>query len=71
MADQIVRKSLYFSEELWAEFEDFRFEQRIKSEAEGLRLLLQAGIYLCKLRDDPLFVQAEMEAVERLNNRQG
>ena len=69
MAEQIVRKSLYFSEELWESFEDFRFNNRIKSEAEGLRILLQAGIYLCKLREDPLFVQAEEAAVERLNNQ--
>ena len=69
MAEQIVRKSLYFSEDLWESFEDFRFNNRIKSEAEGLRILLQAGIYLCKLREDPLFVQAEQAAVERLNNQ--
>ena len=69
MAEQIVRKSLYFSEELWESFEDFRFNNRIKSEAEGLRILLQAGIYLCKLREDPVFVQAEEAAVERLNNQ--
>ena len=68
MAEQIIRKSLYFSEDLWESFEDFRFDNRIKSEAEGLRILLQAGIYLCKLREDPLFVQAEQAAVERLNN---
>mgnify|MGYP006284528105 FL=1 len=69
MAEQIVRKSLYFSEDLWESFEDFRFDNRIKSEAEGLRILLQAGIYLCKLREDPVFVQAEEAAVERLNNQ--
>lgn len=69
MAEQIVRKSLYFSEDLWAEFEDFRFEKRIKSEAEGLRILLQAGIYMFKLREDSMFVQAEQAAVERLNNQ--
>ena len=69
MAEQIVRKSLYFSEDLWESFEDFRFDNRIKSEAEGLRILLQAGIYLCKLREDPIFVQHEQEAVERLNNQ--
>ena len=69
MADDLVRKSIYFSEDLWEAFEDFRFDNRIKSEAEGLRILLQAGIYLCKLREDPLFVQAEEAAVERLNNQ--
>ena len=69
MAEQIIRKSLYFSEDLWESFEDFRFDNRIKSEAEALRILLQAGIYLCKLREDPQFVQAENAAVERINNR--
>ena len=71
MADSIVRKSLYFSEDLWAKIEDLRFEQRIKSEAEVVRLLVEAGSYLLKLREDPIFQQAEYEAVERLNNRQG
>ena len=69
MAEQIVRKSLYFSEDLWESFEDFRFDNRIKSEAEGLRILLQAGIYLCKLREDPQFVRDEQAAVERLNSQ--
>ena len=69
MAEQIVRKSLYFSEELWESFEDFRFDNRVKSEAENIRLLVSAGIYLYKLRNDPVFVQAEEAAVERLNNQ--
>ena len=69
MADDLVRKSIYFSEELWTEIEDFRFDNRVKSEAENIRLLVSAGIYLYKLRNDPMFVQAEEAAVERLNNQ--
>ena len=68
MADDLVRKSIYFSEDLWTEIEDFRFDNRVKSEAENIRLLVSAGIYLYKLRSDPMFVQAEEAAVERLNN---
>lgn len=69
MADDLVRKSIYFSEGLWEEIEDFRFDNRVKSEAENIRILVQAGIYLYKLRNDPVFVQAEEAAVERLNQQ--
>ena len=69
MADDLVRKSIYFSEDLWTEIEDFRFDNRVKSEAENIRILVQAGIYLYKLRTDQKFVQEENAAIERLNNQ--
>ena len=67
MKEQVLRKTILFPESLWEEAEDFRFVARIKSDTEVVRTLMQAGLYLMKLREDPLYVKAEEEAVERLN----
>ena len=69
MLQDSVRKTLYFNEELWNRIEDIRFDQRIKTEADVIRMLVEAGIYLLQLKSDPLFDQYEQAAVERLNNQ--
>ena len=69
MLQDSVRKTLYFNEELWTRIEDIRFDQRIKTEADVIRMLVEAGIYLLQLKSDPLFDQYEQAAVERLNNQ--
>jgi len=67
MKEQVLRKTLLLPESLWEEAEDFRFVARIKSDTEVVRTLMQAGLYLMKLREDPLYVKDEEAAVERLN----
>ena len=67
MKEQVLRKTLLLPESLWEEAEDFRFLARIKSDTEVVRTLMQAGLYLMKLREDPVYVKAEEEAIERLN----
>jgi hypothetical protein len=67
MKEQVLRKTLLLPESLWEEAEDFRFLARIKSDTEVVRVLMQAGLYLMKLREDPLYVKDEEAAVERLN----
>ena len=69
MQQDSVRKTLYFNESLWNQIEDIRFDQRIKTEADVIRMLVEAGIYLLQLKSDPLFDQYEQAAVERLNNQ--
>lgn len=71
MIQDAVRKTVYFNETLWNRIEDIRFEQRIRTEADVIRMLLEAGIYLLQLKSDPMFDQYEQSAIERLNNRQG
>jgi hypothetical protein len=39
-----VRKVLSLSHELWAKIEDYRFEQRVKTESEALRRLIESGL---------------------------
>lgn len=69
MQQENVRKTLYFNDKLWTQIEDIRFEQRIKSEADVIRMLVEAGIYLLQLKSDPMFDQYEQSAIERLNNQ--
>lgn len=69
MQQENVRKTLYFNDKLWTQIEDIRFDQRIKSEADVIRMLVEAGIYLLQLKSDPMFDQYEQSAIERLNNQ--
>lgn len=39
-----VRKLVTLSDELWAEIEDFRFANRVKTESDALRELLRRGL---------------------------
>jgi len=67
MSEQVIRKSLLFPESFWSEIEDFRYDNRVKSDVEAIRILMKAGLHFIKLQQDDQFVQAEQEAVERLN----
>ena len=49
-ADTTVKKLLALSRDLWEKFETFRFEQRIKSESDALRRLIEAGLAAQKPR---------------------
>ena len=69
MQQENVRKTLYFNDKLWTQIEDIRFEQRIKSEADVIRMLVEAGIYLLQLKSDPMFDQYEQSVIERLNSQ--
>ena len=69
MQQENVRKTLYFNDKLWTQIEDIRFDQRIKSEADVIRMLVEAGIYLLQLKSDPMFDQYEQSAIERLNSQ--
>jgi hypothetical protein len=39
-----VRKALQFTAEQWEQVRAFRFEQRISTEAEAVRLLIERGL---------------------------
>ena len=69
MQQDSVRKTLYFNENLWNQIEDIRFDQRIKTEADVIRMLVEAGIYLLQLKSDPMFDQYEQAAVDRFNSQ--
>ena len=69
MQQENVRKTLYFNDKLWTQIEDIRFDQRIKSEADVIRMLVEAGIYLLQLKSDPMFDEYEQSAIERLNSQ--
>lgn len=42
--EKTVRKFLAIPRELWAKVEDFRFAERIGTESEALRRLIEAGV---------------------------
>jgi hypothetical protein len=42
--DTTVRKVLSLSRDLWQRIEDYRFEQRVKTESEALRRLIEGGL---------------------------
>jgi hypothetical protein len=67
MREQTIRKTMLFTEALWQDVADYRFDNRIGSEADCIRLLIEAGLYLHKLRMDDKYQQDEIAAVERLN----
>jgi hypothetical protein len=69
MSEQVIRKSLLFPESFWSEIEDFRYDNRVKSDVEAIRILMKAGLHFIKLQQDDQFVQAEQAAVERLNSQ--
>ena len=43
-ADTTVRKMLSMPRDLWQAIEDYRFEQRIKTESEAIRRLIELGL---------------------------
>lgn len=42
--DPPIRKSITLPQSLWAEIEDYRFPNRIPSDAEAIRRLLRVGL---------------------------
>lgn len=42
--EPVTRKSVTLPNSMWAEVAEFRFSERIGSEAEALRRLVQAGL---------------------------
>ncbi len=42
--EPVTRKSVTLPDSLWAEVAEFRFSERIGSEAEAVRRLIQAGL---------------------------
>ena len=44
IAKPATRKSVTLPDSMWAEVAEFRFSERIGSEAEALRRLVQAGL---------------------------
>jgi len=66
--DNGVRKSIVFPHEMYQEMDDFRFSERISIEVDAIRTLVQMGLHYYKLKQDPLFAQQEMDAIDRLNN---
>lgn len=69
MEEQEKRKSVIFPADMYQEVEDFRFDQRIKSEVEAIRILVQMGLHYAKLRQDPAFAEHEADTIDRLNAR--
>lgn len=55
--EPVTRKSVTLPDSLWAEVSEFRFSERIGSEAEAVRRLIQAGL------------RAEAKARERESRR--
>lgn len=66
--DATLRKTILFTEPLWEQVLDWRFEQRLNTEAEAVRTLIQMGMHYDKLRKHPGFAQHEANIIEELNN---
>jgi hypothetical protein len=43
-SDQIVRKSVSLPSSLWALIDDYRFQKRIRSDADTIRRLIELGL---------------------------
>lgn len=63
-----VRKVVILSPEQWAEIAQWRWDNRINTESDSMRNLLQAGLHYYKLMQDIDFQAAEAAALNRLNN---
>jgi hypothetical protein len=46
--DLLVRKSVSIRQSMWTEIEDYRKSERLGSEAEALRLVINAGLKALK-----------------------
>lgn len=44
MDEHVVRKALVVSESLWAQIDEFRFQQRLRTDQDVLRRLLEIGL---------------------------
>ena len=63
-----VRKVVILSTDQWAQIAQWRWDNRINTESDSMRNLLQAGLHYYKLMGDEGFQQAEAAALERLNH---
>jgi hypothetical protein len=66
--EQGTRKTIIFPDDLWEIINDWRFDNRLGTEAEAVRTLIQMGIHYDKLKKHPEFAQHEANIIEELNN---
>ena len=52
--DAVTRKALLLPAELAREIDDFRFENRFRTDAEALRVLIEAGLKATKAKIAPV-----------------
>ena len=64
----MVRKSILFPEILWEEISEWRFDQRIGTEADAIRQLAQMGLHYHKLSQHPDWQRTEANVIEDLNS---
>lgn len=69
MADNL-RKVVILSRDMWGDISEWRWANKINTEADSLRNLIMAGLHFYKLMEDPEFQAAEAAALNRLNNNQ-
>ena len=65
--EQGLRKTIIFPDELWEQINDWRFDNRLGTEAEAVRTLVQMGMHYDKLRKHPQFGQHEATIINDLN----
>lgn len=62
------RKTIIFPDDLWELINDYRFDNRLGTEADAVRTLVQMGLHYNKLTKHPEFAQHEANIIEELNN---
>lgn len=62
-----VRKITYYPFTLWEQVVDYRWENKLNTEADAIRNLLAAGLHYFNLMQDAEFQAAEAKVVEKLN----
>ena len=67
----MVRKSILFPDNLWETVADWRFTERLSTEADAVRTLVQMGLHYHKLRQHPDFERHEANLIEDLNSSLG
>ena len=65
--EQGTRKTIIFPDDLWEIINDWRFDNRLGTEAEAVRTLIQMGIHYDKLKKHPDFAQHEANIIDALN----
>lgn len=62
-----VKKVVIFPIDQWSEIAQWRWDNRINTESDSMRNLIQAGLHYYRLMQDPAFAAVESQTVERLN----
>jgi len=62
-----IRKTIVVQPEQYERIKDFRFENRMTTEMDAIRTLIEMGMHFAILKDDEQFNIDEQAAVERLN----